>query len=184
MSTLVDAEIVNAIVLAAVLEGDLGWHRKITKFRILRPVLVTAAIVPLFLAKVTTHGGGLAVELAGVAAGLAGGLIALALMRVYRRGPSGRPATAAGWGYAALWTAVIGARALFSYGALHWFRPQLGQWMAAHAVSVGAITDGLIFMAVAMVLARTIGLAVRSRHLPAPAPAPSGSTRELQGDLR
>jgi hypothetical protein len=81
-----------------------------------------------------------------------------------------------------LWTAVIGARALFSYGALHWFRPQLGQWMAAHAVSGGAITDGLIFMAVAMVLARTIGLAARSRHLLAPAPA--SSTRELQGDLR
>jgi hypothetical protein len=182
MSTLIDAEIVNAIVLAAVLEGDLGWHRKITKFRILRPVLVTAAIVPLFLAKVTTHGGGLVVELAGVLAGLAGGLIALALMRVYRREPSGRPASAAGWGYAALWTAVIGARALFSYGALHWFRPQLGQWMAAQAVSVAAITDGLIFMAVAMVLARTIGLAVRSRHLPALAPA--GRTKELQGDLR
>ena len=165
MSTLVDAEIVNAIVLAAVLEGDLGWHRKITKFRILRPVLVTAAIVPLFLAQVTTHGGGLAVELAGVAAGLAGGLIALALMRVYRRGPSGRPATAAGWGYAALWTAVIGARALFSYGALHWFRPQLGQWMAAHAVSGGAITDGLIFMALTMVLVRTASLGTRAGRL-------------------
>ena len=166
MSTLVDAEIVNAIVLAAVLGGDLGWHRKITKFRILRPVLVTVAIVPLFLARVTTHGGGLAVELAGVAAGLAGALIALALMRVYRPGPSGQPVSAAGWGYAALWTAVIGARALFSYGALHWFRPQLGQWMAAHAVSGGAITDGLIFMAVAMVLTRTVGLAARARSVP------------------
>lgn len=64
-------------MLAAVLEGDLGRHRKITKFRTLRPVLVTAAIVPLFLAKVTIHGEGLAVELAGVAAGLAGGLVDL-----------------------------------------------------------------------------------------------------------
>jgi hypothetical protein len=184
MSTLLDAEIVNAIVLAAVLEGDLGWHRKITKFRILRPVLVAAAIVPLFLEKVTTHGGGLAVEIAGVAAGLTGGLVALSLMRVYRSGTDGKPASAAGWGYAALWTAVIGARALFSYGALHWFRPQLGQWMAAHTVSGGAITDGLIFMAVAMVLARTIGLAARSRHLPAAAPGLAGSTKELQGDAR
>jgi hypothetical protein len=167
MSTLVDAEIVNAIVLAAVLEGDLGWHRKITKFRILRPVLVTVAIVPLFLARVTTHGGGLAVELAGVAAGLAGGLIALALMRVYRRGPSGRPVSAAGWGYAALWTAVIGARALFSYGANHWFENQLGSWLTVHSIASAAITDGLIFMAVAMVLTRAAGLARRARSVSA-----------------
>lgn len=182
MSTLVDAEIVNAIVLAAVLEGDLGSHRKITPFRLLRPILVTAAIVPLFLAKVTTHGGGLAVELAGVAAGLAGGLIALALMRVYRREPAGRPVSAAGWGYALFWTAVIGARALFSYGAPHWFSPQLAQWMTAHTVGAGALTDGLIFMAVTMVLARTIGLTARSRRLPDATPA--SSARDLQGDPR
>jgi hypothetical protein len=179
MSTLMTAEIVNAVVLAAVLEADLGPHRTITRFRVLRPILTAAAIVPLFLATVTTRGAGLAVELAGAAAGVAGGLIALALIRVYRSGTTGRPATAAAWGYALWWTAVIGARALFSYGSLHWFAPQLGHWMITHAVTAGAITDGLIFMAVAMVLARTIGLAVRARHLPARTPA--GRTRELQG---
>lgn len=51
MSTLMTAEIVNAVVLAAVLEGDLGSHRKITKFRLLRPLLTTAFIVPLFLGR-------------------------------------------------------------------------------------------------------------------------------------
>jgi hypothetical protein len=68
MSMLIDAEIVNVVVLAAVLEADLGSHRKISKFRLLRPILLAAAIVPLFREKVTTHGGGLGVELAGVAA--------------------------------------------------------------------------------------------------------------------
>jgi hypothetical protein len=62
-STLIDAEIVNAVVLAAVLEADLGRHRKILRFRLLRPILIAAAIVPLFLEKVTTHGGGLTVGL-------------------------------------------------------------------------------------------------------------------------
>jgi len=118
MSTLMTAEIVNAVVLAAVLEADLGSHRTITMFRVLRPILTTAAIVPLFLEKVTTRGAGLTVELAGAAARVAGGLIALALMRIYRSGTAGRPASAAGWGYALWWTAVIGARALFSYGSL------------------------------------------------------------------
>ena len=42
MSMLIDAEIVNALVLAAVLEADLGSHRKITRFRLLRPVLLAA----------------------------------------------------------------------------------------------------------------------------------------------
>jgi hypothetical protein len=118
MSMLIEVEIVNAVVLAAVLEADLGPHRKITKFRLLRPILLAAAIVPLFIEKVTTHGGGLSVELAGAAAG---GLIAFALVRVFRSGTTGKPVSSAKWGYALLWTAVIGARALFSYGADHWF---------------------------------------------------------------
>jgi hypothetical protein len=102
MSTLLDAEIVNVLVLAAVLQADLGSHRKITRFRLLRPVLIAALIVPLFLEKVTTGGGGLAVQLAGAAVGVAGGLAALALIRVHRSGTTGKPVSSAGWGYALL----------------------------------------------------------------------------------
>jgi hypothetical protein len=70
------------------------------------------------------------------------------------------------WGSALLWTGVIGARALFSYGAYHWFSDQLGSWLAANSILSAAITDGLIFMAVAMLLTRTAGLAIRARSLP------------------
>jgi hypothetical protein len=162
MSTLLDAEIVNALVLAAVLEADLGSHRKIGALRILRPLLLTAAIVPLFVYKLTTHGGGLTLELAGAAAGLIGGLMAIALMRVYRSDTTGKPVSSAKWGYALLWTGIIGARALFSYGANHWFGNQLGSWLAAHSIPSAAITDGLIFMAVIMVITRTAGLFIRA----------------------
>jgi hypothetical protein len=172
MSILIDAEIVNVLVLAAVLEADLGSHRKINRFRLLRPILIAVAIVPLFLEKITTHGGGLSVEIAGAAAGVIGGLMALALIRVYRSGKTGKPVSAAALGYALLWTVVIGARALFSYGANHWFYHQLGSWLTTNSIPSAAITDGLIFMAVAMLLTRTVGLCLRSRSLPGAATSP------------
>jgi hypothetical protein len=171
MSTLLDAEIVNVLVLAAVLEADLGSHRKIGRFRILRPLVLAAAIVPLFLEKVSTHGGGLGIELADVAAGLVGGVIAIALMRVYRSDTTGKPVSAAKWGYAVLWIVVIGSRALFSFGAYHWFRDQLGSWLVTNSIPSAAITDGLIFTAVTMVIIRTAGLFIPPMRSPARQPA-------------
>ena len=170
MSALTDAMIVNGVVLVAVLEGDLGPHRKIGRFRILRPLITVALVVPLFLDRPVTHGNGLLVELAGVAAGLLCGLVVAALMRVYRSPRTGQPVSAAGLPYAIVWVVVVGARATFSYGAENWFPAQLVQWCAAHQVTVAAITDGLIFMAITMVLVRTLGLFIRASRLPA-APA-------------
>jgi hypothetical protein len=43
----------------------------------------------------------------------------------------------------------------------------LVSWAIANQVTVAAITDGLIFMAIAMVLVRTVGLSVRASRLPA-----------------
>lgn len=172
MSSLTDAMIVNAIVLVAVLATDLGPARKIGAMRILRPMIAAVVIIPIFIASPVTHGTGLAVEIAGVAAGLLGGLVAVALMGVYRSPQTGRPLSRAGWPYAILWIAVVGARAAFSYGSAHWFRAQLVSWAIANQVTVAAVTDGLIFMAVVMLLVRTIGLGIRASRLPAPALAP------------
>jgi hypothetical protein len=164
-SALTQAEIVNGAVLIATLHSDLGAHRKIGPMRILRPAVVAASVVPLFIDPVVTRGNGLAVELAGVAAGLLGGLAALALTHVYRSPSTGKPVTRATWPYALLWVMVIGARAAFSYGCFHWFPTQLAHWCASHQVTGAAITDGLIFMAVAMLLTRTMGLAARAAAL-------------------
>jgi hypothetical protein len=108
----------------------------------------------------------MAVEIAGIAAGLLGGLIAAALMRVYRSPATGKPVSQAGWPYAAFWAVVVGARAAFSYGAAHWFTGSLAAWCVAHQVSQAALTDGLIFMAIAMIVVRTAGLATRAARLP------------------
>ena len=152
--------------------GRFRPHRKIGRFRILRPLITVALVIPLFIERPVTHGNGL-VELAGVAAGLFCGLVASALLRVYRSRLTGRPVSAAGLPYAMLWTVVVGARAAFSYGTAHWFPVQLDQWSFAHQVTGAAITDGLIFMAITMVLVRTAALSARSSRLrAAPAATP------------
>jgi hypothetical protein len=173
MSPLTQAMIINIAVLFATLESDLGPHRKIGAFRILRVPLVIAAVIPLFLDRPVTHGNGLLVELAGIAAGLLCGLVVTTLMRVYRSPKTGKPVSAAGLPYAIVWTLIVAARAAFSIGAIHWFPAQLAQWCATHQVSGAAITDGLIFMAITMVLVRTAGLAARATRLPG---TPAGRT--------
>ncbi len=165
-NVLVQAMIVNGAVLAATLESDLGAHRKIGALRILRPAAVAGGVIPIFLDTPAGHGTGLLLEVLGTAAGLLCGAAAALLMRVYRSPRTGRPVSRAGLGYALLWTGVVGARAAFSYGASDWFPQQLGRWCAAHAVTGAAITDSLIFMAVAMILTRTGSLALRARRLP------------------
>jgi hypothetical protein len=165
ISELTQAMIVNGVVLAAVLEADLGRARKIGRMRILRPVLTAAAIIPLFVQRPVTSGTGLAVELAAAVAGALGGLAAIGLMGVYRSPETGKPVSRATTPYAALWIIVVGARAAFSYGSVHWFNAQLTHWCIAHQVTFAAITDGLIFMALAMVLVRTGGLAFRASRV-------------------
>jgi hypothetical protein len=173
--------IIDAIVLVAVLEADLGSHRRIGKFRILRPLAVAGLIIPLYLKAVVTSGTGLTLEIGLAAAGVVLGLIASALMTVYRSPKTGKPVSRAGFAYGALWTVVIGARAAFSYGSLHWFAPQLGRWMAQHSVTSAAITDALILMAVTMLLTRVLGLGVRAAKLNAGADVDSYHSRSKVG---
>jgi hypothetical protein len=160
------ALIVDAVVLAAVLQADLGQHRKINRSRLVRPALIAAGIIPMFLEAVVTHGNGLNLELALAAAGMVLGLIATRFMTVYRSPDTHQPVNRAGTAYAVLWTVVIGARAAFTYGSSHWFGPQLDHWMVRNTVTGNAITDGLIFMAVTMILTRTLAMARHARHLP------------------
>jgi hypothetical protein len=167
MNELTEEMIVNGAVLVAVLYSDTGQARKIGVVRILRPFVIAAAIIPLFMDRPVTRGTGLVLELAGIAAGLLCGFIAITLMDVYRSPETGKPVSRAALPYSILWIVVIAARAAFSYGADHWFSAQLTNWCAAHQVTSAAITDGLIFMAIAMLLVRTITIGVRALRLPA-----------------
>jgi hypothetical protein len=155
-----DVLIVNLAVLFAVLESDLG-RRKISRFRILRPLLLAVGIIPLFIAHPATAGKGALLEIAltglGVLLGIA---VAGGLMKVSFDETTQQAVSRAGVGYGACWVLVIGARLLFTYGANHWYSSQLGHWLATNSISVDALTDALIFMALAMAITRTLRLAV------------------------
>jgi hypothetical protein len=160
--------LINLLVLAAVLEADLG-RRTVSRFRILRPLLLAAGIVPLFIDHPATTGRGLALEVALAGAGIILGLVLSGgLMQLDRDDITGQPVSRAGAAYGLAWTAIIGARLAFSYGSQHWFSSQVGHWLITNQISVDALTDSLIFMAVAMTLTRTVRLGVGRRTVTRP----------------
>ena len=153
--------VVNLVVLGVILEADLG-RRRVGWFRVLRPLAGTAAVVVLYLSVVPTSGHNVALYAACVGAGVVLGLASHLFVTIHYDAARGRPVSRAGFGYAGFWVVVFAARLGFVYGAEHLFSGALGQFLVAHQLSVTGLTDALIFMAIAMALARSVLLGGRA----------------------
>ncbi len=156
--------VVNLVVLAVILEADLG-RRRIGWFRVLRPLAAVTAVIYLYLAAVPTSGNNLAFQGVAIGAGVVLGLGCHLFMPVRFdacAGKTGRPVSHAGVGYAAFWVVVFAARLAFIYGSEHLFSASIGRFLVAQHLSVTGLADALIFMALAMALARSALLASRA----------------------
>src|SRR4051794_942270 len=151
--------LLNLGLLAFVLRANLGT-RVVTPPRLGLPVLLVLVAGAVFLRHVPTAGHDVVLQVVGAGAGVVLGVAAAALVRI-ERNRGDRLVMRAGVAYPALWTAVIGGRMLFAYGADHWFPAAIGRFSMTHQITgADAWTAAFILLSLSMVLVRVATSAV------------------------
>jgi membrane protein CcdC involved in cytochrome C biogenesis len=155
------------VVPIAALLVDLG-RRRLTALRLLRPLILTAVIVPFVMPGFDLRAAGLVLEAAAVVAGLLLGLLSASAMGVERDTADGGLVTVAGAPYAVIWIIFGAARLAFTYETEHSasFGRAVGEFLVSHHISVTALADAMMFIGLAMIVTNRCTLFLRGRRLP------------------
>ncbi|GLY68982.1 hypothetical protein [Amycolatopsis taiwanensis] len=161
MTPFLSALITSVTVLAIVLAGDLG-RRRVTAWRLIRPLLAVVVVVAIFVHSLPHEGNDLGLQGIGIVLGLLLGAISASFLRTGHDEQGAYTVGAAG--YATFWIVVFAARTLFAYGSEHWFADALVRFCIDYHISgADPITNSLVFLSLAMVLARTAVIVGRTR---------------------
>ena len=137
--------------------GTRRWHPR----KLLLPLGIVAAAGLYFLPGSPTIGNDVKLDVVGIAAGIAFGMLAAALVDV-RRDEEGVTTTQAGIGYALVWTVVVASRMLFAWGADHAWSTQIRDFSIQHLITgADAWRTAFVLMALSMVCARSLITAMR-----------------------
>jgi hypothetical protein len=158
------ALIFAAAMLAMVLISQFG-RRRFGVHSVVLPLGIIAFVCFQYLHGIPTNAASLAFVAAGALIGIGIGFALLATIRVERDG-SGKGYTRAGLGYLAIWVALLAARLGFVYEIRHSrsFAHGVGTFSMNLHVAPSAWVPFFILMAIAPVLVRSIGVAVRLRN--------------------
>ncbi len=157
--------LLNGALLCWVLGANLGT-RRLTRGRLLAPVVAAVVVGVVLLRDLPTLGNDGRLELVGLAAGAGLGTLAAVLVRLRTTPAAEHVVATAGAGFAALWVAVIGGRVAFAYGADHWFPADIGRFSRDHLITgADAWTAAFVLMALAMVVTRQLVTAAQAARV-------------------
>ena len=148
---------------------------KVTRARLLVPVVLTVWAASQFLHAIPTAGNDVALEAALAVVGAALGAAAGLSTSVRRLGPGAF--ARAGAAAAALWVVGVGARMGFSIWVTHGGQPAVARFSASHDITSGAAwTAGFVLMAMLEVTVRSALLYAKAVR--AGAEIPRGGLRQ------
>ncbi|GAA4601311.1 membrane protein CcdC involved in cytochrome C biogenesis [Actinoplanes octamycinicus] len=157
-----DALIFSAILMTIVLFTQVGRHR-FGFIKLTLPLVLVVLVAFQMLSSLEFTAPNMTAAGTGIAIGAVIGIGLLRTMRLERDDKNGRIYTRAGLVYLAIWLTVLVGRLIFIWSLenVDGFAVDFGKWIMENEIDPDGVTAFFVLMAMAMVLTRTVGVAIR-----------------------